>query len=556
MESILPIALLFVSTSIGSALVALALMSFLPGRAAPRRLADSGPELEETAFLFDTRSLIDATAPARALLDSLPPGASDWDRLSAFLRPRFPEFDTEMQELARAGRIELSGPGPAPLRLRAENVAGLARITLADPRTEGPAIRVDSLSLRAMEDELTELRELADEVPILSWRLDAEGRLVWANRAYLLAAADVGQRPPAEGEAPEPEGEMPRDLWPPPLLFETAPVPGDRPVRLQIAGSAGTHRGWHLCSAHPAPDGGWLHFAQGADALVTAERALKDFIQTLTRTFAQLPIALAIFDHERRLALFNPALTDLTGLKPKFLAERPTLGTVLDRLREERMLPEPRNYRSWHRQMVEIERAAAQGFYQDTWQISSGETFRVTARPHADGGLALMIEDITGEMTLTRRFRGEIELGRAVIDRIDEAVAVFAPTGELVIANPAYRLLWDCSGAPEARDAAAALAGWQERGLPGPLWSEIGERLSRDGPRLPWSGALALRDGRRLTMRVEPLSGGTTMVGFSERLATGPLGLAPGAEVAIPGLAEAAAEPPLPPGHHGQNGRY
>ncbi len=46
--------------------------------------------IEPIAFLFHDRVLIDATAPARALLHTLP-GDGDWQRLSAWLSMRLPE---------------------------------------------------------------------------------------------------------------------------------------------------------------------------------------------------------------------------------------------------------------------------------------------------------------------------------------------------------------------------------------------------------------------------------------------------------------------------------
>ena len=106
---------------------------------------------------------------------------------------------------------------------------------------------------------------------------------------------------------------------------------------------------------------GTLNFALPADAEVRAEHSLRQFIQTLTKTFADLPIGLAIFDRERQLALFNPALVDLTSLGAEFLSARPTLFSFLDRLREARMIPEPKNYNTWRQQMAELEQAAASG---------------------------------------------------------------------------------------------------------------------------------------------------------------------------------------------------
>jgi PAS domain-containing protein len=52
--------------------------------------------------------------------------------------------------------------------------------------------------------------------------------------------------------------------------------------------------------------------------IVRAQQAQKNFVQTLTKTFATLSIGLAIFDRNRQLMLFNPALIDLTALPPIF----------------------------------------------------------------------------------------------------------------------------------------------------------------------------------------------------------------------------------------------
>jgi hypothetical protein len=43
-----------------------------------------------------------------------------------------------------------------------------------------------------------------------------------------------------------------------------------------------------------------------ADSAVQAETALREFMQTLTKTFADLPIGLAIFDRSRVLADVQP----------------------------------------------------------------------------------------------------------------------------------------------------------------------------------------------------------------------------------------------------------
>src|SRR5690606_35316347 len=107
---------------------------------------------------------------------------------------------------------------------------------------------------------------------------------------------------------------------------------------------------WYDCHSHQVGDQTMM-FALPADAAVRAERSLREFVQTLTKTFADLPIGLAIFDRQRHLQLFNPALIDLTNLPTGFLTARPTLFDLLDKLRELRMVPEPKDFRSWRQRM-------------------------------------------------------------------------------------------------------------------------------------------------------------------------------------------------------------
>ena len=165
-------------------------------------------------------------------------------------------------------------------------------------------------------------------------------------------------------------------------------------------------------------------------------------IRDRTKTFADLPTGLAIFDRERNLQLFNPALIDLTGLSAGFLTGRPTLFDFLDKLRDARMVPEPKDYRSWRQQMNNLEAAAATGHHVETWSLPGGQTYRVTGRPHPDGAVAFLFEDITSEISLTRKFRAELTLGAHVLDGLEDALAVFSPSGQMLLSNRSYVALW------------------------------------------------------------------------------------------------------------------
>ena len=112
-----------------------------------------------------------------------------------------------------------------------------------------------------------------------------------------------------------------------------------------------------------------------------------------------------------------------------WLAGRPSLRDFLERLRETRQMPEQKDFASWRRKLSELEEGARSGTYEENWQLPSGKIFRVTGRPHPQGALAFLFEDISTAIMLERKYRSELELSQATLDRMSEAVAVFDASG-------------------------------------------------------------------------------------------------------------------------------
>ncbi|GGF62626.1 diguanylate cyclase [Paracoccus acridae] len=493
--------LLAVLTGTLSVLLAVGLIRWWdrgPGRRGPRLPQGVDGSLKPMVLLFRNQVLVDATPSARALLDRISAPEGEWARLLQWIGPRFPDAIEGMSRIDRTGRFEClgqSGTGSAALRLLAEQVdSGLLRITLTDPQAEHAGIVVDSMSQQAMEEELDLLRRSLDQTPMLVWRQDAEDRVTWANAAYLRKA---------EAQADEPIG------WPLPRLLDSPrPVPGagTRTRRASLNQNGAVF--WYDCHSHQIGDQVMM-FALPADAAVRAERSLREFVQTLTKTFADLPIGLAIFDRQRHLQLFNPALIDLTNLPTGFLTARPTLFDLLDKLRELRMVPEPKDFRSWRQQMSNLESSAATGHHVEEWSLPGGQTYRVTGRPHPDGAVAFLFEDITSEMTLTRKFRAELTLGHSILDNLGEAVAVFAPGGQVVMSNRAYRDLW-----PGADSLGDAMACWNAHADAGPGVEALAARLIQPGEGLRDSGLMVGPQGQLLGWAVAKLPAGRQMVRF------------------------------------------
>lgn len=426
-------------------------------------------------LLFDGPNLLDCSAPARALLRGLKEGGGDdWARLMHHLSQWFADVQPDIDRLSQLGQFAKSPirAGGPYARIAADWYGGLTRLTVTPNPDTRNTPRIDDWQGAALL-----------QAPIPVWQALADGQIGATNGAFALLADALAETPPRHGTR---------------LHVQTDGQ--DRWFDLQLAQTPQGQVGYAL----PATD------------TVRAETALRDFVQTLGKTFAQLPIGLAVFDRERSLQMFNPALGDLTGLAPDFLARQPTLTAVLDAMRDRSMIPEPKDWRNWRKQLAEIERAAASDGYHEVWNLPGGQTYRVSGRPHPNGGLALIIEDISTETIRTRRYRADLELGQAVIDAVSDGMAVFAPSGQLVLMNAAYADFW-------GHDPASTIGGanigqmaqyWRGLSAPTPLWAEIEDFVAQLGERHDWQAEARLSDGRLLACRISALAGGATLVAF------------------------------------------
>lgn len=457
----------------------------------------------QTVFLFDGTDLVDCTPPARKVWDGLARGGTDLQRLFRGLETRFADLPKAEEINPDAFQAEFS-PKDAndPLKLNFEGWNGYLRATLGDEGL-GQTAAISEQPLELESDELQMLRITSDEAPLLMWHVDEENCISWANEAYFQKLADIGV-----GQAHN---------WPPNSLFPDIHInpPKVGQFRRVELGDGKSRCVFDVSCIKRVNR--TLFFAQPADTVEKAEQTQREFVQTLTKTFAQLSVGLAIFDQKRRLALFNPALLTLVRLPADFLIQKPTLHAFLDRMREEKVIAEPKNYRSWRKHLVELEAKASDGSYCETWALPGGLTFRVTGRPHPDGAIAFLFEDISAEMTLTRRFHALIETGQSALDAVDEAIIVINSLGMTTLTNDAYRELFkerrhETLACQRLRDH---LVTWRELTCESPEWGNLEKAVERrDGPS-EWYGKVALKDGRSLSCRMKKLGNGDTLVGFS-----------------------------------------
>jgi PAS domain-containing protein len=456
-------------------------------------------------FVLRYGKIIETNFAGRRLLDRTCDIADDETRLRRLLSDRFEKTDLLLADPdQKSDHVASSRSGN--LQIIREVAGDLVKLRMSSRQVDSPGPH-DMHSMEAETDELNMLRTLTQAAPFHVWRQNSDGEVTWANKSYLSAVAEAfGSRLSA--------------TWPIPALFPDLGSLKNRPdgelrrVRAQCPNE--DTASWYDCQVTQI-GADTLFTAFRADEAMKSEARRQEFTQTLTKTFSDLTIGLAIFDRSRRLVLFNPALTNLTSLPIDFLTSRPSLPGFLDRLRENRVMPELRDYPSWRKAIAALESEAMSGTYAETWSLPGGQTYRVNGRPHPDGALAFLFEDISAEMSLTRRFRSQLEQSQSIFDALDDAVALFSATGEMTFSNAAYKELWGDLSEDSLLGSTVveATRKWHQLSVPTPVWGDFRDFAFHNRERSDWSADVTMRDGRRLACRFIPQKGGSSLAIFS-----------------------------------------
>lgn len=459
------------------------------------------------SFLFRDQVLLDHDGtdwPPEGEPDTA--DASDWLQLRDWLGDRFAPLPEDPRNVAEGAPHAPAASDPDDTGVLRVSRNGLTlRVTLHDPAQHGAAAQHVA---RCRRRHLNMLATALDHAPHPVWITTRDHAPRWQNiRARALpdslrrAMGTCRRGPPAPGQnlchRPEP------------------PQTGDA-----------AHRHYEVETL--ALDDLLIHHAVDITGLLQADAARRDLVQTLTKTFANLTTGLAIFDRRMQLALFNPALLDLTGLPPDFLAARPGLMAFFDSLRDRQVMPEPKDYANWRAQITQmiVTATATDGVYQETWSLPNGLTYRVTGRPHPDGAVAFLFEDISADVSLARGFRAQLDLRETVLDRLDDAVAVISSDQVLIFCNKPCRDLLGVD--PDAALAEMHLADLLlicRRNCPGKrFWDGVEGKITGATTFSPISGRLTLPSGRVLKSRIMPMSGGGLMLCFSPDTRHAPVG--------------------------------
>ena len=235
---------------------------------------------------------------------------------------------------------------------------------------------------------------------------------------------------------------------------------------------------------------------------------------------ADVRVAVAAFDAQRRLAYANPAFYDLFALGPESRGARPSLRELLDLLRARRLLPEPDDFGRWRAALFGLFDAmgpVSRPCYDERWRLPDHRVLHVVGRAGPDG-VALSFDDVSPVLRM-ERWRSEAQRSREMtLDALLDGVVEFGPDGATRGWNPAFLDVWRLGpgddAVPRSVDEFIAVSG--EGSPEAAVWREVREALGGGARGGAGDRRRRLSDGRTLAVRVAAMPDGKTVAAFTD----------------------------------------
>ncbi len=358
---------------------------------------------------------------------------------------------------------------------------------------------------RRLGKQVERLSSMLDKAPFPVFLSDEAGSLVWVNQAYMdaIEQSDIDEVisqniPLIDREAFKPVA---------------TPADDERSIFRGAAVVAGAKRILELVEV--PFDNTTASFALDMTRLEDTRKELDRQIRSHASTLNKITAAIATFAADQKLSFYNAAFAQLWSLDTKWLDTHPSHGEILDRLREERKLPEQANYRSWKNE--QLASYARLDTPDELWHLPDGRSLRVVSEQPRSGEVSVLYEDVSEKIQLESRYNELIGVQRETIDNMHEGLALFGTDGCLKLFNPTFARFWQLDEAfldtrphvVEVFQQCARLMPQQD------MWNEVKLAVtSLSDSRRPLQDRLIRPDGMVLDYNVVPLPDGNTLITY------------------------------------------
>jgi len=191
----------------------------------------------------------------------------------------------------------------------------------------------------------------------------------------------------------------------------------------------------------PLPGGGTLGIALDMTHAEEAESTFNRHINAQNQVLETLATAIAIYTGDQKLSFFNSAFAKLWDLAPSWLEDEPTYTDVLERLCEQRRLPEVADFKAFKAEQTGLF-GSLDGPVETMMHLPDGTALRCVSSAHPLGGLVFAYENVTDHLDLERSYKTLSAVQRETLDNLYEGVAVFGVDGQVKLMNPSFARIW------------------------------------------------------------------------------------------------------------------
>ncbi len=291
---------------------------------------------------------------------------------------------------------------------------------------------------RILVRDAFKLKNLMDILPFPAWIRDEQFHIIYANKAY-AALLDVTPETVIRKSMEIPSWIDKKD----PYRFSMEVLQSAQPQKKRFFTIIQGNRHVMEVCEFPATYAG-VHGGYAVD--LTREETLREnfnrYKQVEKNVLDSLfNTAVAIFDEKTRIRTYNQAYLTVSKADENFLNRQPTMGEVLDDLRERRQLPEIIDYKEYRTVRIELFNTLT-GPVEEIQHRPDGKILRIVQTPHPLGGIIMTVEDVTSYLKLESDLRVMLAVYRESIDHLYEGILLFGTDNRVILTNPALGLLW------------------------------------------------------------------------------------------------------------------
>jgi signal transduction histidine kinase len=357
---------------------------------------------------------------------------------------------------------------------------------------------------RARED-FTALVGLIEAAPMPMWFRGNDHKLRLVNAAYVAAVGASGPEAVVEEQIELVEETAGQTAAQVARRAAERRKPIERVVTATINGARRTLRVTDL----PLASEGVAGYAIDIEDMEEVARSFRAFRDAQRSMLDQISIGVAQFDAQRRIAFANQPFYRVFNLPPGVVGEKTSFEHVLRLMRECGRIPEVRDFPAWREEKARWFTLSEP--VEENWPLPDSVHLRIIAQPMPDGGLVLIAEDRTEQLALSAGRDTLLRTRAATFDNLFEALAIFAPGGQVDLWNRGFPHAWGIEPEQlEARPQAAALLEAIAGKLADPSRVQaIGEVIRMATlDRIRAAGEAELADGRTLEFACVPLPDG------------------------------------------------